>query len=141
MAAGAFYQDIGVAPVRYAFEAEVKNGRLRSIVSYIPTQEIKRIAAACKGAKIAPRIHSRPCAEVESSSKRTRTGPTPMPNQSSTILAIMTDDRLFAPRGVICARGRCFDFAGLTSAPSFIQSGGESWIEVRPLPNVRVTGD
>jgi ketosteroid isomerase-like protein len=63
MAAGAFYQDIGVAPVRYAFEAEVKNGRLRSIVSYIPTQEIKRIAAACKSAKIAPRIHSRPCAE------------------------------------------------------------------------------
>src|SRR5262245_3113537 len=63
MAGGTFYQNIGVAPVRYAFEAEVKNGRLRSIVSYIPTQEIKRIAAACKDAKFAPRIHNRPSAE------------------------------------------------------------------------------
>jgi hypothetical protein len=63
MAAGAFYQDIGVAPVRYAFEAEVKNGHLTSIVSYIPTQEIKRIAAACKATKVTPRIHDRPCGE------------------------------------------------------------------------------
>ena len=63
LAAGAFYQDIGVAPVRYAFEAEVKNGHLTSIVSYIPSQEIKRIAAACKAAKVTPRIHNRPCVE------------------------------------------------------------------------------
>jgi ketosteroid isomerase-like protein len=63
MASGAFYRDIDVAPVRYAFEADVKNGRLTSIVSYIPSQEIKRIAAACKAAKVTPRIHDRPCAE------------------------------------------------------------------------------
>ena len=63
MAAGAFYRDIGVAPVRYTFEADVKNGHLTSIVSYIPTQEIKRIAAACQAATITPRIHDRPCAE------------------------------------------------------------------------------
>jgi hypothetical protein len=63
MAGGTFYQDIGVAPVRYAFEAEVKNGQLTSIVSYIPTREIRRIAAACTAAKITPHIHNRPCAE------------------------------------------------------------------------------
>lgn len=63
MATGAFYRDIGVAPVRYAFEADVANGHLTSIVSYIPTSEIERIAAACKAAKIMPRIHNRPCAE------------------------------------------------------------------------------
>src|SRR5262245_41324839 len=63
MAAGTFYQEIGVAPVRYAFEAEAKNDHLMSIVSYIPTLEIRRIAAACKAAKITPRIHNRPCAE------------------------------------------------------------------------------
>jgi hypothetical protein len=62
-AGGTFYQDIGVAPVRYAFEAEVKNGQLTSIVSYIPTGEIRRIIAACKAAKITPYIHNRPCAE------------------------------------------------------------------------------
>jgi hypothetical protein len=62
-AGGTFYEDIGVAPVRYAFEAEVKNGQLTSIVSYIPTREIRRIAAACKAAKITPYIHNRPCAE------------------------------------------------------------------------------
>jgi hypothetical protein len=62
-AGGAFYQDIGVAPVRYAFEAEAKNGQLTSIVAYIPNQEIKRIAAACTAAKITPHIHNRPCAE------------------------------------------------------------------------------
>ena len=62
-AGGSFYQDIGVAPVRYAFEAEVKDGQLISIVSYIPSPEIGRIAAGCKAAKITPYIHDRPCAE------------------------------------------------------------------------------
>ena len=62
-AGGSFYQEIGVAPVRYAFQAEVKNGQLTSIVSYIPNPEIGRIAAACKTAKTAPYIHNRPCGE------------------------------------------------------------------------------
>ena len=61
---GTFYQTIGVAPVRYAFEAEVDNGRITSIVSHIPAQEIRRIAAACKATKVArPEIHDRSCAE------------------------------------------------------------------------------
>jgi hypothetical protein len=62
-AGGTFYQDIGVAPVRYAFEAEVKNGQLTSIVSYIPIREIGRISAACKAATVTPYVHNRPCAE------------------------------------------------------------------------------
>jgi len=62
-AAGAFYQTIGVAPVRFAFEAEVEDGRITSIVSHIPAQEIRRIAAACKAAKVAPHIHERSCTQ------------------------------------------------------------------------------
>ena len=62
-AAGTFYQTIGVAPVRFAFEAEVEDGRITSIVSHIPAREIRRIAAACKAAKVAPHIHQRSCTQ------------------------------------------------------------------------------
>ena len=62
-AAGTFYQNIGVAPVRFAFEAEVEDGRITSIISHIPAREIRRIAAACKAAKLAPHIHERSCAQ------------------------------------------------------------------------------
>ncbi len=62
-AAGTFYQTIGVAPVHFVFEAEVENGQITSIVSYLPAPEIRRIAAACRAAEVAPHIHEHSCAE------------------------------------------------------------------------------
>jgi hypothetical protein len=61
-ATGSFYQSLGIAPVRFAFEAKSERGRIISIVAHVSAPDIKRIAGACKD-EAAPQIHDRPCTE------------------------------------------------------------------------------
>jgi hypothetical protein len=61
-ATGAFYQSLGIAPVRFAFEAKAERGRIISIVAHVPAPDIERIAGACKE-ETAPQIHDHPCPE------------------------------------------------------------------------------
>jgi hypothetical protein len=58
-----FYQDIGVAPVRFAFSAEVRNGKIQSIVAHVPPDEIARIESACRRRTPEPLIYGGPCSE------------------------------------------------------------------------------
>jgi len=62
-AGDAFYRRIGVAPVRFVFEAVIQNAKITSIVAHLPTREIARIKAACDAQLDAPHLHGRPCAE------------------------------------------------------------------------------
>jgi len=56
-----FYEHIGVAPVRFAFAADVRNGKINSIVAHVPLEEILRIEAACGRQTPEPRIYDKPC--------------------------------------------------------------------------------
>jgi len=56
-----FYEQIGVAPLRFAFAADVRNGRIRSIVAHVPPDEIARIQSACRQRIPEPRIYGKPC--------------------------------------------------------------------------------
>jgi hypothetical protein len=58
-----FYEHIGVAPVRFAFSADVRNGKIWSIVAYVPPDEIARIEGACRQRTPEPRIYGNPCPE------------------------------------------------------------------------------
>src|SRR5262245_60671871 len=40
-----FYEQIGVAPIRFAFAADVRNGKINSIFAHVPIEEIVRIRA------------------------------------------------------------------------------------------------
>jgi hypothetical protein len=60
---GGFYATLGVAPVRFAFEAKVGNGKIQSIVAYVPASEIARIEKACRAQKWEPLIYEQPCDE------------------------------------------------------------------------------
>lgn len=61
--AAAFYKSIGVAPVQFAFEAVVQNGKITSMIAHLPTREIARIREACETQSKDPLIHDRPCSE------------------------------------------------------------------------------
>jgi hypothetical protein len=56
-----FYEHIGVAPIRFAFAADVRNGKINSIVAHVPIEEIVRIEAACGRQTPEPRIYDEPC--------------------------------------------------------------------------------
>jgi hypothetical protein len=56
-----FYATLGVAPVRFVFEAMVRSGKIKSIVAYLPMSEIARIETACRTQVQAPLIYARPC--------------------------------------------------------------------------------
>jgi hypothetical protein len=56
-----FYEHIGVAPIRFAFAADVRNGKINSIVAHVPIEEIVRIEAACGRQTPEPRIYDNPC--------------------------------------------------------------------------------
>src|SRR5262249_10083407 len=56
-----FYEHIGVAPVRFAFAAEVRNGKISAIVAHVPLAEIVRIETACGRETPEPRIYDKPC--------------------------------------------------------------------------------
>jgi hypothetical protein len=56
-----FYEHIGVAPIRFAFAADVRNGKINSIVAHVPLEEIVRIEAACGRQTPEPRIYDKPC--------------------------------------------------------------------------------
>ena len=56
-----FYERIGVAPIRFAFAADVRSGKINSIVAYVPLEEIVRIEAACGRQTPEPRIYDKPC--------------------------------------------------------------------------------
>jgi hypothetical protein len=56
-----FYEHIGVAPIRFAFAADVRNGKIRSIVAHVPFDEIARIEAACRQRTPEPKIYNQPC--------------------------------------------------------------------------------
>ena len=56
-----FYERIGVAPIRFAFAADVRSGKINSIVAYVPLEEIVRIEAACGRETPEPRIYDKPC--------------------------------------------------------------------------------
>jgi hypothetical protein len=58
-----FYQSIGVAPVRFAFSADVRNGKIQSIVAHVPPDEIVRIESACRRQAPEPLIYGGPCSE------------------------------------------------------------------------------
>jgi hypothetical protein len=56
-----FYEQIGVAPIRFAFAADVRNGKINSIIAHVPLEEIVRIEAACARQTPEPRIYDNPC--------------------------------------------------------------------------------
>lgn len=56
-----FYEHIGVAPIRFAFAADVRSGKINSIVAHVPLEEIVRIEAACGRETPEPRIYDKPC--------------------------------------------------------------------------------
>jgi hypothetical protein len=56
-----FYEQIGVAPIRFAFAADVRNGKINSIIAHVPLEEIVRIEAACGRQTPEPRIYDNPC--------------------------------------------------------------------------------
>jgi hypothetical protein len=56
-----FYEHIGVAPIRFAFAADVRSGKISSIVAHVPLEEIVRIEAACGRQTPEPRIYDNPC--------------------------------------------------------------------------------
>lgn len=58
-----FYRELGVAPVRFAFTAVVENGKIDSIIAYVPRDEIARIEAACGRSAAEPLIDARLCSE------------------------------------------------------------------------------
>jgi hypothetical protein len=62
-AAESFYQNIGVAPVQFVFEATIKSGKIKSIIAHLPAGEIARISKACGAQTKEPQIHGRPCSE------------------------------------------------------------------------------
>ena len=51
-----FYEHIGVAPIRFAFVADVRNGKIKSIVAHMPFDEIARIEGACRERTPEPKI-------------------------------------------------------------------------------------
>lgn len=64
-----FYRKLGVAPVRFAFTAEVYHSKIEWIVAHVPPQEISRIEAACLRA-VTPTIYGRSCFEFIQSLKK-----------------------------------------------------------------------
>ena len=58
-----FYATLGVAPVRFVFEATVRSGKIKSIVAHVPANEIARIEKACRAQKQEPLIYDQPCDE------------------------------------------------------------------------------
>jgi hypothetical protein len=58
-----FYATLGVAPVRFAFEATVRSGKIESIVAHLPASEIARIETACRARTMEPLIYAQPCDE------------------------------------------------------------------------------
>jgi hypothetical protein len=56
-----FYEHIGVAPIHFAFAADVHNGKINSIVAHVPLAEIVRIETACGRQTPEPRIYDKPC--------------------------------------------------------------------------------
>ncbi len=65
----AFYENIGVAPIRFAFTADVRKGKIKSIVAHVPLEEIARIENACRRRTPEPRIYGNPCSEFVESIK------------------------------------------------------------------------
>jgi hypothetical protein len=61
-ATGSFYQSLGIAPVRFAFEAKAERGRIISIVAHVSAPDIRRIAGACMN-EATLQIHDRSCTE------------------------------------------------------------------------------
>src|SRR5262245_11733773 len=58
-----FYAALGVAPLRFVFEATVRSGKIKSIVAHLPAIEIARIETACRARTPEPMIYAQPCAE------------------------------------------------------------------------------
>jgi hypothetical protein len=56
-----FYEHIGVAPIRFAFAADIRNGKIKSIVAHMPFDEIARIEGACRERTPEPKIYGKPC--------------------------------------------------------------------------------
>jgi hypothetical protein len=56
-----FYEHIGVAPIRFAFVADVRNGKIKSIIAHMPFDEIARIEGACRERTPEPKIYGNPC--------------------------------------------------------------------------------
>ena len=56
-----FYEHIGVAPIRFAFVADVRNGKIKSIIAHMPFDEIARIESACRERSPEPKIYGNPC--------------------------------------------------------------------------------
>jgi hypothetical protein len=58
---GPFYEQLGVAPIRFAFAADVRNGKINSIVARVPIDDIVRIEAACGREKPEPNVYGETC--------------------------------------------------------------------------------
>src|SRR5262249_23304683 len=58
-----FYANLGVAPVRFVFEATVRSGKIKSIIAHLPASEIARIETACRSRATDPLIYAQPCDE------------------------------------------------------------------------------
>jgi hypothetical protein len=58
-----FYRNIGVDPVRFVFSANVRDGKIQSIVAHVPSDDIARIESSCRRQTPEPLIYGRPCSE------------------------------------------------------------------------------
>jgi hypothetical protein len=58
-----FYEQLGVTPITFSFEAVVQNDRIKCIVAHFSLPEIRRIENACRARGKEPMIYSRPCSE------------------------------------------------------------------------------
>jgi len=74
-----FYEHIGVAPIRFVFSADVRSGKIKSIVAHVPPDEIVRIESACRQSTPEPRIYGNPCSTLtqwmKAESARATAGP------------------------------------------------------------------
>lgn len=58
-----FYEELGVAPIKFSFEAVVQNSKIGCIIAYFSPAEIRRIESACRAREKEPMIYGRPCSE------------------------------------------------------------------------------
>lgn len=58
-----FYEQLGVAPIKFSFRAVVQSGKINCIVAHFSLPEIARIESACRAREKEPLIYGRPCSE------------------------------------------------------------------------------
>jgi hypothetical protein len=56
-----FYEHLGVAPIHFAFAADVRNGKINSIVAHVPLDDIMRIEAGCGRQNPEPHVYGETC--------------------------------------------------------------------------------